>query len=98
MSSHVGVQVAAHPSDRQQNILGRKLEGPALLQIWRIGDGLPSLALALCLHGGLVWDCKWQPGSGPCHGDGSALSPSLSIHACMDFSCCMHPAMASMPL
>ena len=64
------MQVAAHPKDRQENIVGHVIEGLELLQIWRIGDGLPSLALALCMHGGLVWDCKWQPCSKPCHSNG----------------------------
>ena len=58
------MQVAAHPANRAHNIVGRPIGGSHLLQIWRIGHELPNLALALCLHGGLVWDCKWQPGSG----------------------------------
>ena len=26
-------------------------------------DGLPRLVLGICLEGGVVWDCKWRPGS-----------------------------------
>lgn len=27
-------------------------------------DPLARLALGICLNAGVVWDCKWQPGSG----------------------------------
>ena len=116
------VQVAAHPKARNRNVIGRVIEGPVLLQIWRVpnlkgteansaaaapsgggpgpgeqheedvcqsqgigagervmesGSGvaglagkaysaseLPSMVLGICLTGGVVWDCKWRPGSG----------------------------------
>ncbi len=25
---------------------------------------LPTMVLGVCLNGGVVWDCKWRPGSG----------------------------------
>ncbi|BDA44713.1 probable general transcription factor 3C polypeptide 2 [Coccomyxa sp. Obi] len=114
--------VAAHPKARDRNVIGHVIEGPVLLQIWRVasldvaevdsaaaapvgahpgpggqheegvcqsqGDGagervvesdsgvarlegttssaseLPSMVLGICLTGGVVWDCKWRPGSG----------------------------------
>ena len=31
-------------------------------------DELPSMALGICLEGGVVWDCKWRPGSSSRHG------------------------------
>ncbi len=30
------VQVAAHPKARDRNVIGRVIEGPVLLQIWRV--------------------------------------------------------------
>ena len=75
------LQVAAHPKDRKQNTVGHAIGGPALLQIWRIGEGLPSLALALCLQGGVVWDCEWQPGLQPSHSSRRAFTcATASMH------------------
>lgn len=25
---------------------------------------LPRMALGICMEGGVIWDCKWRPGSG----------------------------------
>ncbi len=60
-------------------MVGHAMGGPALLQIWCIEDGLPGLAIALCLQGGIVWDCKWQPGPQPSHSTRHA-SPAPCLH------------------
>ena len=68
--------------------MGHAIAGPTLLQIWRIGNGLPGLALALCLQGGVVWDCKWQPGS---------QSPHSNRRASLVHRACMSLGMGNMP-
>ncbi|CAL8469549.1 g9090 [Coccomyxa elongata] len=120
--------VAAHPKARDRNVIGRVIEGPVLLQIWRVptldsaennsaaaaavgagpgpgkqpeegdeegqhvmevGSGvarlagtasnaseLPMMVLGICLNGGVVWDCKWRPGSGA-HGRLGTLAAVL---------------------
>ena len=81
--------VGPHPDRHITSVIGQKVQGPAMLQLWSVPHSiaspgssdkqLPTLEVGICHQGGLTWDCKWCPSDASTQAPASNVTHSSSL-------------------